>query len=93
MNKIQRAITIILALIMGMAFSFSSFADFTDNLALYTASASNAVMSVSADADSGIMPMSSVGTVTNTVKAKQIRVHFDIADSNGSWYKTVNTLA
>lgn len=39
------------------------------------------------------MPMSSVGTVTNTVKAKQIRVHFDIADSNGSWYKTVNTLA
>lgn len=89
----KKALSLLLAGLIVVSLPATAFADFTDNLALYTASASNAIMSVSADADSGIMPMSSIGTVTNTVKAKQIPVHFDVADSDGSWYKTVHTFA
>lgn len=89
----KKALSLLLAGLIVVSLPATAFADFTDNLAMYTASASNAIMSVSNDVDSGIMPMSSVGTVTNTVKSKEIRVVFDVANPDGTWYKTVSTRA
>lgn len=69
----------------ALADTSSSFG-FLSGLETYSVvSNSNAVMAVS---DSGIMPMSSVGTVTNTVRVGSLRVSFDIADSDGSYYRT-----
>ncbi len=96
MEIFKKSVAVLVSLILSMTFSFSSFADFTDRLDFYKeylASDSNAIMSVSNDADSGIMPMSSVGTVTNTIKVNQLPFSVDVCDSDGNWYQTVNTVA
>lgn len=76
---IKKVLSLLLAGLIVLSLPAVSFADFKDGLSAYSvASASNAVIFA---ADDGIMPMSSVGTVTNTIS--DARILFQLIDSEG----------